>query len=214
MMIVHPGELSAPVALQSVLREAHKEAQDARQREISERTARRVPLDDATDWPEVAKVATTLTAAVDKRDAKAAAEAARLVLAHSDGNALAPLPDYEPVADLDGIVITLRMVADRDRRAWSARLTTAWRAYRDALIADDPMALRAADEAITSVYEDQVAACVAKLDGVQGLRDSMADNLPGLRLAGLLLPLQRAVAHFLSLPVGKALRCGQPAPST
>lgn len=214
MLIVHPGELSLPVALTEVLREAHEVAREARAKEIEGRKAKRIPLDDTTNWQEVGEAVAAASLAHGERDTAKVAEAARLLLVHTEGNALEPLPEYVPAPELAGIVCTFRMVADRDRRGWSARLTAAWRRYRDALVADDPIALRDADEAITAVYEDQVAACVAKLDGIEGLRDSVADSLPGLRLAGLLLPLQRAVGHFLSLPPGKALRCGQPAPST
>lgn len=214
MLIVHPGELSLPVALTDVLREAHEVTRDARTKEIDARKAKRIPLDDSTNWQEVGEAIAAASLAHGERDTAKVAEAARLLSLHTEGNALEVVPPYEAPPELAGIVCTFRMVADRDRRAWAARLTAAWRRYRDALMADDPIALRDADEAITEVYEAQVAACVAKLDGVQGLKDSVADSLPGLRLAGLLLPLQRAVSHFLSLPPGKALRCGQPAPLT
>ena len=214
MLIVHPGELSAPVALVDVLREAHEVARASRATDIEGRKAKRIPLDDTTNWQEVGEAVATASLALTDRDTKRLSEAARLILAHADGNALEEVPAFEAPPELAGIIVTFRMVADKDRRAWAARLTTAWRLYRDALVADDPIRLREADETITGVYEDQVTACIAKLDGVQGLKDSLADNLPGLRLAGLLLPLQRAIGHFLSLSPGKALRCGQPAPLT
>lgn len=214
MLIVHPGETSLPVALVDVLREAHEVVRESRNKEIEARKAKRIPLDDSTNWQEVGEAIAAASAAHGERDTAKVAEAARLLALHTEGNALEVVGPYEAPEELAGIVVTFRMVADRDRRAWAARLTAAWRRYRDALIADDPIALRDADEAITAVYEDQVSACLAKLDGVEGLRESIPDSLPGLRLAGLLLPLQRAVSHFLSLPPGKALRCGQPAPLT
>jgi hypothetical protein len=213
-ILIYPGQLGEPAPLQSILREAHDAARASRQVEIDARTKARIPLDDNTRWPDVEEAISATSLAHGARDSVKVAEHARRVVALAEGNALEPLPPYEPSPDVEGIIVTMRIVDDATRRLWTAQTQAAWLAIRDAAKTDDIMARRDAYDRLERVYEEVVCGVVAKLDGLQGLRDSVADSMPALRLAGLLVPLYTAARHFLELPPGKALRCGQPAPST
>lgn len=212
-ILIYPGQLGEPAPLQSILREAHEGARASRQAEIDARKKARVPLDDSTNWHEVGEAVARASIAHGARDSVAVAAAARDLTALTEGNALEPLGDFVPDPDLDGIVVTMRIVDDATRRLWIAQTQSAWIAIRDAAKADDVMARREAYSRLEAVYEAIIIGVVAKLDGLQGLRDSVAESMPGLRLAGLLVPLHSAARHFLELPPGKALRCGLQPPS-
>jgi len=213
-ILIYPGQLGDPVALQAILREAHDEARKARQAEIDARVKARVPLDDSTVWPDVEESVSAVSLAHGARDSVKVAEHARKLVALTEGNALEPLGEYEPDVNLDGVFITMRIVDDATRRLWSAKTQAAWLAIRNAAKGEDVLARRDAYDRLERVYEEVVCGVVAKLDGLQGLRDSVAESMPALRLAGLLVPLHAAARHFLELPPGKALRCGQQPPST
>ena len=103
------------------------------------------------------------------------------------------------------------MASDSQRRGWAARRSAAWGEWRTA---GDDEARRAADERLCLLYEEMITVCVARVDGLQGMRATVAESLPGLRLAGLLVPFHDAVRYFLELPPGKALRCGRLLQST
>ena len=213
-ILIYPGQLGEPAPLQAVLREAHDAARASRQGEIDARTKARIPLDDSTRWPDVEEAVSAASLAHGARDSAKVAEHARRLVALTEGNALEPLPPYEPAPELDGIVVTMRVVDDATRRLWVAKTQAAWMAIRDAVKHDDVMARREAYDRLEAVYEEVIIGVVAKLDGLQGLRDTVAESMPALRLAGLLVPLHTAARHFLELPPGKALRCGQQPPST
>lgn len=213
-ILIYPGQLGEPVALQAVLREAHDEARKARQVEIDARVKARIPLDDSTNWQDVGELVARASLAHGERDSAKVAAAARELAAATDGNALAPLGDFVPPEGIDGIVVTMQIVDDATRRLWTAQTQAAWLAIRDASKTDDVMARREAYDRLERAYETTVVGVVAKLDGLQGLKSTVAESMPALRLAGLLVPLYTAARHFLDLPPGKALRCGQQPPST
>lgn len=213
-ILIYPGQLGEPAPLQAVLREAHDEARKARQAEIDARTKARIPLDDSTRWPDVEEAVSAVSLAHGARDGAKVAEHARRLVALTEGNALEALAPYEPAPELDGIVVTMRVVDDATRRLWTAKTQAAWMAIRDAVKHDDVMARREAYDRLEAVYEEVIVGVVAKLDGLQGMRDTIAESMPALRLAGLLVPLHTAARYFLELPPGKALRCGQLLPST
>lgn len=207
-ILIYPGQQGEPVALLSVLREAHEAARASRQAEIDARKKARVPLDDSTNWQEVGEAVARASLAHGARDSVAVAAAARDLVAFTDGNALEALGDFVPDPDLNGIVVTMRIVDDATRRLWAAQTQAAWMAIRDAVKLDDVIARRDAYARLEAVYEAVVVGVVAKLEGLQGLRDSVAESMPALRLAGLLVPLHGAARYFLELPPGKAVRCG------
>jgi hypothetical protein len=213
-ILIYPGQLGEPAPLQGILREAHDEARKVRQAEIDARTKARIPLDDSTRWPDVEEAVLAVSLARDARDSVKVAEHARRLVALTEGNALEALAPYEPAPELDGIAATMRVVDDATRRLWTAKTQAAWMAIRDAVKHDDVMARRDAYDRLEAVYEEVIVGVVAKLDGLQGMRDTVAESMPALRLAGLLVPLHTAARHFLELPPGKALRCGQQPPST
>ena len=213
-ILIYPGQQGEPVALLSVLREAHDAARAARQAEIDARVKARVPLDDSTNWQEASEAIARASLAHGDRDSGKVAAAARDLLSHTENNALEPLGDFVADHDLDGIVMTMRVVDDATRRLWNAQTQAAWIGIRNAMRGDDVVARREAYDRLERAYETVVVGVVAKLDGLAGLRDTVADSMPALRLAGLLVPLYTAARHFLELPPGKALRCGLLPPST
>jgi hypothetical protein len=213
-ILIYPGQQGEPVALLSVLREAHTAARAARQAEIDARVKARVPLDDSTNWQEASEAIARASLAHGDRDGHKVAAAARDLLSHTENNALEPLGDFVVDHDLDGIVMTMRVVDDATRRLWIAQTQAAWLGIRNAMRGDDVVARREAYDRLERAYETVVVGVVAKLDGLAGLRDTVADSMPALRLAGLLVPLYTAARHFLELPPGKALRCGLLPPST
>jgi hypothetical protein len=212
-LLIYPGQQGDPVALQAVLREAHDAARVSRQAEIDARQKARIPLDDSTRWPDVEEAVSAVSLAHGARDSVKVAEHARRLLALTDGNAIEPLGDYQPDPELDGIMLTMRVVDDATRRLWTAKTQAAWMSIRSSLKTDDVMTRREAYDRLEAVYEEVIVGVVAKLDGLQGLKATVAESMPALRLAGLLVPLHTAARYFLELPPGKALRCGQQPPS-
>jgi hypothetical protein len=212
--LIYPGQKGAPVALMSVLREAHEAARAERKAQIEARTKKRIPLDDTTDWQAVGEAIDAVAAAGKAKDSPSVALAARRIVEATEGNALEPIGDYEPSDALEGIVITMQVVADAQRRMWSAEIQAQWAARRDALLLGNIVAAQEALNAIDVVAERMVSTVVVKIDGIDGMRDTVADSMPGLVSAGLLTPLFQAARHFLDLPAPKALLCGQQQPST
>lgn len=212
-ILIYPGQTGEPVALSAVLREAHDEARRARQAEIDARKKAGIPLDDSTDWRALAATADALRAACDARDAPRVADLARVAVASTEGNALEPIGEYVADPDHEGIVLTLRVVDEATRRQWNAQTQAAWMTIRAAMRSDDVLARREGYDRLERVYESIVVGVVAKLEGLRGLRDTVAESMPALRLAGLLVPLYSASRYFLELPPGKALRCGLQPPS-
>ena len=197
-----------PVALLDVLREAHEAARANRQAEIDARAKARIPLDDSTNWQEVGELVARASLAHGERDSVKVASAARELVAATEGNAIEPIGDFVGDAALDGIVVTMQIVDDATRRLWNAQTQAAWIAIRDASKDADVMARRDAYDRLERAYEAVVLGVVAKLDGLAGLKATVAESMPALRLAGLLVPLYTAARHFLDLPPGKAVRCG------
>lgn len=130
------------------------------------------------------------------------------------GEPIDPLGAHEPDPACDGVVITMQIVSDGQRRAWDVRREQHAAAYREAQAKGDTSAMLAADEAAWSLMGEIVGAVVVELRGVVGLTGSVADAADALRGAGLLAPLHDAARHFLGLPRKKALRCGLPQQST
>ena len=207
-ILIYPGQQGAPVALLDVLREAHEAARANRQAEIDARAKARIPLDDSTNWQEVGELVARASLAHGERDSVKVASAARELVAATEGNAIEPIGDFVGDAALDGIVVTMQIVDDATRRLWNAQTQAAWIAIRDASKSADVMARREAYDRLERAYEAVVLGVVAKLDGLAGLKASVAESMPALRLAGLLVPLYTAARHFLDLPPGKAVRCG------
>jgi hypothetical protein len=210
-LLLYPGDVGEPVSLQAILREAHNASRQGVLDEMAARNKAGVPLDDSTDWRLVGSAAERVSQAIVARDASALSDAARSVVALSSGYVLADPGEYVDSEDLDGVTVTMRMCSDSQRRGWVARRASAWREWRQAI---DDEGKRAADERLCVLYEEMITVCIARVDGLQGMRATIADSLPGLRLAGLLVPFHDAVRYFLELPPGKALRCGRLQPST
>ena len=213
-LLIYPGTVGAPVPLQDVLREAHDAYRDARAKQIDGRVKRRVPLDDSTNWAEVTEAVARASVALTARDSGTLAKEARALAEMTEGNALEPVGDYVPDPDLDGIVVTMRVIADADRRLWNAETQAQWARVRDARVKGDLMDAQRALNELDAIAARVVGAVVVEVQGVEGLKATVAESMPGLTLAGLLAPLYTAARHFLDLPAPKALRCGLPPLST
>lgn len=213
-LLIYPGTKGTPVPLQDVLREAHEAFREARKLQIEQRRKRRVPLDDSTDWLEAKAAADRVSAAVTERDTSKVSREARALAEMTDGNAIEEVGPYEPDPAVDGIVVTMQVVADADRRLWTAETQAAWSRLKEARIAGDHVAAQKALNDMDAVAARVVSAVVVELQGIEGLKATIAESMPGLVLAGLLAPLYAAARHFLELPVGKAVRCGLPPLST
>lgn len=213
-ILVYPGQKSERVSLQDVLRESHEAARAARFVEIEARKKNGVPLDDKTPWGTVKSLVAGAVDAAAANDTVKVNELARAVVSATAGNALVEIPEYEAVADVDGIEVVFVMPSDEQKRDWVARRLSHWRAYRDAMIVGDVLKQRAAEEGLLRVGEEQVAYAIGEIHGVEGLKDTVKESMPALRLCGLFDYLVTAALHFFELDPKKALRCGQPAPST
>lgn len=213
-LLIYPGTRGTPVPLQDVLREAHEAYRDARKAQIEARRKRRVPLDDSTDWIEAKATADRLAAAITERDSATVARESRILAELTDGNALEEVGPYEPDPALNGIVVTMQVVADADRRLWNAETQAQWARVRECRVAGDLVGAQSALNALDAIAARVVSAIVVEVAGVEGMKATVAESMPGLVLAGLLAPLYQAARHFLELPVGKAVRCGLQQPST
>lgn len=213
-LLIYPGTHGAPVPLQDVLREAHEAFRETRAKQIETRKKRRVPLDDTTDWAVVTEAVAATSVAVSVRDSSKIARLCREMLEATEGNSLEEVGPYEPDPALEGIQITMQVVADAERRMWNAEAQAEWARVRESRIAGDFVAAQKALNALDANAAKVVSAVVVKIEGIQGLKATVAESMPGLVLAGLLPALYGAARHFLELPVGKAVRCGLPPQST
>lgn len=213
-LLIYPGTRGTPVPLQDVLREAHEAYRDARKAQIEARRKRRVPLDDSTDWTEAKATADRLAAALTERDSATVARESRILAELTDGHALEEVGPYEPDPALDGIVVTMQVVADADRRLWNAETQAQWARVRECRVDGDMVGAQQALNALDAIAARVVSAIVVEVQGVEGMKATVAESMPGLVLAGLLAPLYQAARHFLELPVGKAVRCGLQQQST
>jgi hypothetical protein len=213
-ILVYPGQKTERVSLQNVLRESHEAARAARFVEIETRKKNGAPLDDKTPWSTVKNLVAAAVDASAALDSTKVNDLARAIASATDGNALVEMPEYVASDDIDGIEVVLVMPSDEQKRDWTARRLTHWRSYKEALLVNDIIKLRAADEQITRVNEESVASCIDEIHGIEGMRASVKESIPGLRLVGLLNHFVTAVQHFVELDPKKALRCGQPQPST
>jgi hypothetical protein len=214
-LIVYPGETSPePADLQTVLREQHEALSKARLLEIEQRKKGGIPLDDKTSWPAVEEAVSAASVAHGARDSVAVNAAALKLMQLTAGNALEPLPPYEDDPRLDGIRLIFRMPSQDDRLRWSSRMMKHIRAQRRCITEGDDDGLVEARLAYERVHIDQVVACVDRIDGIDGLKATVAESIEGLRNSQILVPIINAVTQFLELAPEKALRCGLPPLST
>jgi hypothetical protein len=162
----------------------------------------------------VTEAVARVSVALSERDSAKIAREARALAEATDGNALEEVGPYEPDPALDGIVIMMQVVSDSDRRRWNAETQAQWQRVRECRIAGDLVAAQEALIALDDIAAKVVGAVVIEVRGVEGLKATVAESMPGLVLAGLLAPLYTAARHFLELPPGKAVRCGLPPLST
>lgn len=212
-LLLFPGQLGAPVRLLDVLREAHENNRKARDDELQARVKAGAPTDDETRWPVVAGIVSAIGDAAGKQDSANVARLAADLHRATAGNALEPIGDFVGPEGVDDVVVVFRVVSAADRLNANARLADAWQQVVDLEREGAPTVdRRQADE---RVIQAQLAICretIAELRGIDA--PAGADVWEGLRLAGLVPWLLMAARYFLTLPPGKALRCGLPSSST
>lgn len=213
-VLIYPGQRGQPVALQAVLKEAHEAFRESRAKQIEARKKRRVPLDDSTDWAAATEAVAAVSVALSERNSAKVASHARELVEMCEGNALEEVGEYEPDPSVEGITVTMQIVADADRRMWNAETAAQWAKVREARLGGDLVAAQVALNELDSIAARVVCAVVVDIQGVEGLKASVAESVPALVLAGLLGPLYGAARHFLELSPGKAVRCGLPPQST
>ena len=155
-LLIYPGTKGTPVPLQDVLREAHEAYRDARKAQIETRKKRRVPLDDSTDWAQVTEAVAGVSLALSERDSAKIAREARALAEMTDANALEEVGPYEPDPALDGIVVTMQVVADADRRLWNAETQAQWARVRECRVAGDLVGAQAALNALDAIDRKSV----------------------------------------------------------
>lgn len=219
-LLIFPGERCSPVLLSDVLRESHDAYRASVVAEIEARTAKKTPLDDETVWGDVEKRGVELLDAISKKDTVKVSSTAMDIAGMTSGNALEDPGPFTPADIIEGVTVTMQIVDDSTALGWRARRIALATERRAARTADNAVvAVAVVDEKMTRLYEEIVCRVVVHIDGIDGLKakDGAVDvvaSMPGLRLVGLLGWLYSAAQAFLDLPVEKALRCGQPAPST
>lgn len=212
-LLVFPGQRSQPAPLVDILREAHELARASRAAEVEQRTKAGIPLDDSTAWPVVDGILGALSDARARQDSATLARLGGDLARATSGNALVELPAFVPPEGIDGVMVTMQVIAQAERLDLNAALGDAWSALLAAERADASMSTkRAADEAVLQAQLAIVRRVVVDVRGLEAPEG--CDLWEGVRLAGLLPAFYSAARHFLALPPGKALRCGLPSSST
>lgn len=213
MLLVFPGQRAQPAPLRAVLEAAWNEARRARADEIAARVKAGVPLDDETSWLSVGVITDAIAEAKQKQDSVALARLAGELLQATAGHSLVELGEFVAPEGVDGLVITCAVLSQAERLDLMAALADAWAALAELeRQGASATARRAADEAVVAAQLAIVRKVIVHLGGVDVPEGG--DLWEGVRLAGLLGPLFSAARWFLTLPPGKALRCGLPSSST
>ena len=212
-VLVFPGQLSQPARLVDVLREAHDASRKTRDDEIAGRRKAGVPLDDGTSWAVVDGIVGAIGDARGQQDSAALARLAGDLARATSGNVLEPLGDFVGPDGVDDVVVVFRVASQSARLSDNARLADAWARVVELERAGASMVdKREADEGVVQAQLAIVRATVAEVRGIDVPEG--ADLWEGVRLAGLLPWFAAAARWFLTLPPGKALRCGLPSSST
>lgn len=220
MLYLLAGQMGPWVALCDARREAHEILRADRAADIAARKTRGTPLDDATNWDEIAPLGPALAAALGANDTVKVREIAATLQSSTRG-ALLPVPEYEEDHALDGIRIRLRVLSEAQKRVLDADVDAAI-ARRDVTMTMSTF-IRTDEEAHAAIGT-YVTAALVSIEGVsvvndEGIEVPLATPLDErgvdvLRKAGVLGAVY-AVAHaFQGLPAKKALRFGLPLPST
>ena len=192
--------------LDECLRAAHERLAELVQAEVDKRREAGVPLDDQTDFADLAvrlKKAEALCEAGDGAALrKTLAEAAAAV-----SGGLEPLKPYESDEDLAGVSVRIRAMTEAERLAFDKRLNESEdHAHRHdvkrslvASVIDEVQGLEGDDGPVTLKAEG------GKLD---------EEAMRVIDVADLVEPLYQAIKAFHQIPAAKKKRFGLPPPST
>jgi hypothetical protein len=207
VMLLFAGAHGPLVKLSDCLREIHAHAKERRQKEIDERKAHGIPLDDDAKWPEVAGYSGLLAIACEQQDSESAREAAQNVIDATAG-LLLPIGDLELPEGADDIFVSFRVISDSRRREMSGKESAAWSAVKTARDAGDATAIAAAVATVVDLRSEFVRETVHSIAGIDG-KDAIDDELlDAFRRVGLLTPIYECALHFQDLPAKKALQFG------
>lgn len=211
-LLVYAGELSDLVLLDDVLREAHEQSKQMRDLLIADRTRRRIPLDDSTDWLAVGDTISKIQ--------ESKADSAKLFLLacelrdQTEGNAIEPLGEYESLELVKGIKVQFKMISAAQARILQAELQNIFRKKRDAYKSEDSLKIAEVENELEAACGKYVSTLVNKIEGIDLGGKSIEESIDALIGDNLLAFLFSACRYFLSLPRKKALRCGAAQQST
>jgi len=211
VMLLFAGAIGPAVSLSQCLRELHTAARDRRAKEIEERKAKGIPLDDDIRWSELSVDA--FADALAKQDSAALREAAQKALNATSG-LLLPVGDLEMPDGAEDIGLSFRVLSEAQRRELGGVESAAWSEVKAARDGGSPVALTNAIAKVVDARAAFVEKAVAGISGIDGKTEIDAELLDALRRTGLLTPIYEAALHFQDLPAKKALRFGQPLGST
>lgn len=211
-----PGDAGPWRSVQAMLRQQHVESQRVVAEAIAKRKAKNIPLDSIDDWRgQVGDILDGLEAVRERADVIALIERA---LGIANGG-LSPLPDYEPVPDLETIEVKFRALSKADVMSMQSKLAAAQRGSDTASIF----------EASIEANAIAVAFLTQSLAGIRGVElehgtlavESLAPGSPempvvlaALDAAGLLAAIFNCARAYQSLLPLARRGFGLQAPST
>lgn len=221
MLLLLAGQVGPWAPLEDMRREVHEAVRAERAEEIAARKARNNPLDDTSDWGALAFTAKVLTETIVEHDTAKVRRLAGELLAGTAA-ALAPLPPYASDVDTVGVRVRFRVLSEARRRVLAGELDVA--IERAQAHGGDVLKFIEADEEGLAAIAAYVTETLVGIEGVNVLDDQGDERLlevplqpvgvDALRRAGLLTPIFVVARAFQGMPAKKALRFGQPQPST
>lgn len=211
VMLLFAGATGPRVKLADCMRDLHALAKERRQKEIDERKAKGIPLDDDIRWDDAENTVNDAARYVARQDSPALREAAQRMIEMTAG-ALAPVGDLEIPDGAEEIELQFRVLSDADRRELAGKEAAAWSEVKKARDTKDQHAMTEAVAHVVDCRSEYVENTVAGIFGIEGKTGIDAELIDALRRTGLLAPIYEAASHFQDLPAKKALQFGvQPA---
>lgn len=190
--------------LDECLRAAHERLREVVDEEIARRREVGVPLDNDTDFADIAVRLKKAEAACEEHDGAALKKCLSEALGAVSGG-LEPLSPYQPSEDLASLSVRLKGITEADRLAFDRRLS-------GCATPEDRHALKLS----------LVAECVDELVGLENDEGQVrikadgdrlpADALRVIEVADLTEALYQAIKAFHQIPAAKKKRFGLPAP--
>lgn len=220
-ILIKPGDCRW-VVLQDALRESHETLRERRAKQIAEREAGGIPLDDSTDWEKEAQRLDDMKRAVEQHATREYRDAMVAALQHTDG-ALEPIPAYEEDERAEGFEVFVAVMNERDRMMVAALVEDAVSGIGalDDLVDEDgrPRGATAVEkaEARARLFDAQhayLSGCVKRVKFPDGTETDIAEALPIMERNGFQHALFWVARDFQELPEKKSSGFSPPPPST